>query len=959
MVDGDYTSYFSASTNNTFHMAGVSSGLDTNSLIDAIMQKESQPLDKLQEKQESLTNRQTALNFLSDRLNEFRDFTNNWKLQSNFFKIDTTSSDENVARATASGAVQDSNFEFKVNSLAVDESFYSSEFVTGTTSTKLQHLGGYNNGVSENGELTITVNGEVYDPIQYYKGTTLQQLIDNVRSLDSNLNVYTVNSSEGIKLFVSGKDASVDIQISDSADLLESLKMTETFYSGAFVYGEHSDTLDNLGVTSNGTLRFNVDGSDYDFSYDTATSTPASIISAINTDSILQDKIHAYYGTNGSSTDPAFKLFIVAKDPTTDFSVSEAGSGNFLQAMKFFESYQSNEGVTGTAATEIGTLGATTNGSLSIILGSNPAVDFAYNTSPGGDTLQDIIDAINADATLNSDITAYAVESAGTVKLVIASKDGQESFSLSDSGDLLSTVNFLENYASTTEVTGDVTDSLYDLGAVESGRLTVNIGGTNKFVTYNASSGEDTVLEIINKINALDSNIECRYEDTGSAFSITLECCDPDMNISLSDTGDFLSVVNIDQTETSGHKDNGYNENGHTDPGYTEAEDASATLTLSGVSTDISSHTNTFQDVIEGVDVTAYSVQDVSEAPVQISVSKDLDGMVEHVNSFVEEYNDLMNYIYLRLSPEESESTQTDDTALTDAEIAVKGVLKGDPVLRDIFYQLRSMVYRDLDLSKTYEEYYSEILSGTGDSTLDSLGIGSGQLQINIEDDSTTYTVDYSSSETVSEIAEKIKFLNKYISVEVYEDSESFQFFVKGAKNFYINDVSSSEISFSEMMLTNDDITGLKYDYLSEIGIGSSNGLTGGYMNIVKGNIVLDETKLRNLLSADMENVWKAFGESSEAGDTSIEGFGTQLSNTIYDWTKYNSGKIDRVAGSNGSIGQELRWINNQIISWSKRLEMKYNALWAKFSKLEENLGKLQAQSSALQAGLANLTSST
>ena len=72
----DYLSYLSDSQQNRMHYAGAATGLDINSMIDAEMTKAAEPVKKLQEQELTLTNRQTALQNVSDRLDAFRTFVN-------------------------------------------------------------------------------------------------------------------------------------------------------------------------------------------------------------------------------------------------------------------------------------------------------------------------------------------------------------------------------------------------------------------------------------------------------------------------------------------------------------------------------------------------------------------------------------------------------------------------------------------------------------------------------------------------------------------------------------------------------------------------------------------------------------------------------------------------------------------------------------------------------------------
>ncbi len=402
-------------------MAGASSGIDFNSMIDAEMEKASEPVKKLQEEQTELTNRQTALRNVSDRLSQFRTFVNDWKLQSNFYNSNSTSSDESVLTVDTHGSVQDTTFDVTVDQLAKNQSYYSTSSVNTETTTKLENIGGYGNGIAGEGTLNVNVNGNSYS-VDYYEGNTLQEITDQIESLDDNLQVYAVQSSDGMKIHFSGVDASVNLQVSDTGTLLETLNMTESYKSGGFVLGDPTATMDNFGISDggNGELTINVDGTDHTLSYNPATDDFDSWISDIYADAgneTLLEKVSIYYGTNGQTgDDQAMKLFINSKNPESDISVSETGDGNMLEMMRFNETYRSAERVAGDSTNQLSTsLGLSSGGDLTFSLsGGDQTIGYAST-----DTLQDVADNINAHGTISGSVYASVIDDGTDMQLVL------------------------------------------------------------------------------------------------------------------------------------------------------------------------------------------------------------------------------------------------------------------------------------------------------------------------------------------------------------------------------------------------------------------------------------------------------------------------------------------------------------------------------------------------------------
>src|SRR6056297_963137 len=965
----DYLSYLSSSQQDRMHFAGAASGLDINSMIDAEMTKASEPVKKLQEEEQSLTNRQTALQNVSDRLDEFRTFVNDWKLQSNFFHNDATSSDEDILTVSTSGSVKDTTFDVTVDSLAKNQSYFSTSAVTAETTTRLENLGGTGNGIAGPGTLSINVNGTSYE-VDYYEGNTLEEITDQIESLDDNLQVYAVNSSDGLKLFFSGTDAGVNLQMSDSGTLLESLNMTESHKSGGFVLGDPDATMDTFGIsdTVGGQLTINVDGTDYVIDYNPSDDFDTWItdIYGDSTYDTMLEKLSIYYGSNGQTgNDEAMKLFINSKNPESDVTVSETGDGNMLEMMRFFETYASSERISGASTDNLDVIGATESGDLTFTV---DGTDYTISYDVSTHDLATVVSNINSEPDLQDSVSANIVDDGtGELQLVLSAKDNSTTFEVSDTGDLLRTMNMTEEFESTSAVTGADTDALADFGTTEdSGTISINIDGSYRYVNYDASATGDTLAQLVSKINAADSRIFAEVEDLGGTLNLKIGSTEPDVNISLSDSGDALETLNIDTTEANGHHSNGYSASGHSDSGFQEAQQATATVNFGGIETEITSDTNTFTNVLQGINFTA---RQESATPVTVTVTQNIEDTKEHVTDFVDEYNSLMDYLYERLYAEDDQ-VQTTSTALegeeTDEETdELADVLVGDPLLRSVFEELKSMAYQDMDASGQ-ELYYSNTMTGTEESTLYELGVrlpsgSTGTLSIHVDGFDDPIEMAYSETDTMEDIVNRMALYGDYnVNASLEEDGNgSFVFKISSPNDIIITDTATTGYAgLKSTLLTNHGDTSLKYDYLTEIGVRSSDGFsdyTNNYRNIMRGRLSINDQLLENALRSDSEAVWESFGISATIAGTEMKGFATQLSDKIYDYNTFNTGKLERIVGYNGSLSQEIRRINSEIVDWSTRLNRRFEALWAKYSSLEQTLSRLQEQGSALQNAFSNL----
>jgi flagellar capping protein FliD len=191
------------------------------------------------------------------------------------------------------------------------------------------------------------------------------------------------------------------------------------------------------------------------------------------------------------------------------------------------------------------------------------------------------------------------------------------------------------------------------------------------------------------------------------------------------------------------------------------------------------------------------------------------------------------------------------------------------------------------------------------------------------------------------------------------DDSGSFLFKLSSPNDIIVTDSTTTTYSgLKNILMTNHGDTSLKYDFLTNIGLGASDGFNDyedSYRNIMRGRLVVNETLLESVLRTNSEEVWETFAISDTLAGVNMNGFTTNLTDKIYDYNKFNTGKIQRIIGLNGTITQEKRRINSEIVDWSSRLNLKFEALWAKYSAMEQTISNLNQQSSALQQAFTSM----
>ncbi|MBD0786795.1 flagellar filament capping protein FliD [Vibrio sp. Y2-5] len=110
----------------------------------------------------------------------------------------------------------------------------------------------------------------------------------------------------------------------------------------------------------------------------------------------------------------------------------------------------------------------------------------------------------------------------------------------------------------------------------------------------------------------------------------------------------------------------------------TAPQDAIIWAGAQGTGLQLTSSSNTFENVVDGVDITVSKAQASGEAPISMTVAPDQEGTTEQMDSIIKAYNSLM-------------STIDRYTTIGDEDTA-RGVLAGDSTVRSIEAQLKTTI---------------------------------------------------------------------------------------------------------------------------------------------------------------------------------------------------------------------------------------------------------------------------
>jgi len=309
-------------------IGGVVSGLDTQSIIEKLLEVESIPLQRLNDKYLQYTNLQNAYRKVSDKIRDFYTYVADFSLQANLIPKTANSSASNILTATAAPVAQDGVYNIQVNSLATNSIFIGSKLginITNTT-TYANINTRYTPSDSQvkikvgTSETTINISGTdtVNDIV-----TNLQNALSSLGAtatvtFDESTGKLSITSDKAFQISnVSGNFTFV-FRLNDANLKQQGSNFTLESSGDIGVYSQYK-TLSALGISSNKTLTIN----NKDISLAT-TDTISTVIQKIN--STVAD-VNAVYD------DKTGKIVLTSKT-TGDNLINISGDADLLSALK-------------------------------------------------------------------------------------------------------------------------------------------------------------------------------------------------------------------------------------------------------------------------------------------------------------------------------------------------------------------------------------------------------------------------------------------------------------------------------------------------------------------------------------------------------------------------------------------------------------------------------------------------
>jgi flagellar hook-associated protein 2 len=211
----------------TIGFSGISTGSDWNSIINQLLEIESQPLTTLQSRENELDEKISDFGKVKSAIDTFQSSIEALTSASGFAAFSTTSTDESVVTVSADSTAVPSSYDVVVTQLATRDKLASSSYTDSVTAVGT-------------GTLSITVDGNTMDITLDGTNNTLADIRDAINSSSDNPGVTAtiLNETGGSRLILTseetGQDNAINVSVvDDDGNNADSSGLSRLFYIGA------------------------------------------------------------------------------------------------------------------------------------------------------------------------------------------------------------------------------------------------------------------------------------------------------------------------------------------------------------------------------------------------------------------------------------------------------------------------------------------------------------------------------------------------------------------------------------------------------------------------------------------------------------------------------------------------------------------------------------------------------
>ncbi len=680
-------------------VAGLASGIDTESVVQAMLMTEQNKIDKQTQQQQILEWKQDAYRDVITKINDFQDKYFNLtsdsciRLASLYNTMSAESSSKAVSVTPSSSAV-DGNFTIQVAQLATATTATSSRVDPASvmqTSNK-DKAGSFE--YSRSVKITVGDSEQTVD----LKGIT------NIEDIKSALNnaghgdIASVNDKVSVK-DESGKALTYKLYAEGSAEPYEgNVKITTTT--------EYTDA-DGNTLTKNGDTYETTDGTAYTGTV--KTNTKATFTSE---DGSINLTAKYYKGDTELTEEQAAKVQI-SGEVTHELKVNADGKDVEISGSSAGLAILGFSGKVSTTDDNATITSKGINTTFSEKGKVNGTIDFTLDGITKTFNIGEDDDAVNSMEELKQKVTAAF----GNAVSVNKDSDGNYSFNavgkgrqltISANADTMEAIGFKEG---TKSVSSQIrrSDTLASLGIEaeadedETKKLTIN----NVDIEYKST---DTVTSLMDKINKSDAGVKITFNDLSATFKLETKNTGTGFDIKIgADSENVLTTLGftVNSDGSLANVQNGKNAVVNIDG--TTVERSSNKMNYNGQLIDLNATTGSYEKDTNGTFKEDSNGNFISEAgsveqKAEIKSSRDVDKVYDKLKAFVDDYNTLIEDLN-KLTHEDANYkkypplTEAQKKEMSENEIKLweekskQGLLRNDRDINSFLSEMRSAMY--------------------------------------------------------------------------------------------------------------------------------------------------------------------------------------------------------------------------------------------------------------------------
>lgn len=976
------------------YISGLSSGLDTQALIEQTIRAESFAKFNLERKRNTLTYKQEMLREVNLALHNLQTKASDLSLTKTFTSKNVNSSDEKLVAAKATTAAAVGSYTIKIKQIATASSVSSSSKLTGAMQnghllTSSNKIGGISTKL---GTLGVT-----NDAGEDFAGLNIQMFANN--GSEHNLSIENINADDSIESAlhkinsqIAGDSNFKDKVIASYDEKNNQIKfnmLDNAAQSVSFADKSDNGLVKNLfgtavvsvngstpAVNSNANIRSGLNTLKSDLGLEgkfTVSKGGANVtidLDAMPANATMDDIIHemnrqlgqaggAFSKTGASTSNPANltaefryddttgKLELVNTDTTDSrqLSVLDEAEGNFTS--KLF----GNASVTSSISADDSKPLAEKFFATKITSGKFTVDGVQINVNADTDTLSDVLSRISS---LTNVRASY---DSATDSISFTRKDGSTAAigvgSSTDSSNFLRATGMISGLQSSAAVlTGssqniasDYADTKNAIGSDGSFKVTVN--GETSEITY---SQNENIQDVLKKISNIEVIEQAYFDVEAGRFVVEGSDKGSSARISIADsgTGDLISRMGLN--------------------GSAEGKDFGSTLTgsraISGISTSSSLEEAGF---VTPVSTGKFTINGV-EFEIKNTEHTTVDSIIDMINNNEKvgvnaQYDPTGGKFILASKETGNQSIAIGASGDTSNFLSVMGLTSAvQEIGQNAIYSVDGL-YGGAD-QVSQSNIISDAVEGLT-FELKNVTVGFGET-INVSvDTESSMTALKEFVEAYNEVTELVyghltAEPNKKLSALSDEEMDSLD---DATLNSYLDaykvgllrgDSTLRTIRSQMRMAMSAVVKGLGGDFNSLSDLGITTGVIGSsYTETMVGKIsITDEDKLKKALENNPNEVAALFNSN----DDGKVGIARGLRDVLNSFTSSTGILTKRVGRSDSSVTSQMdmqvKTLNEQIASQRARLGMREEALLRQFTALEAAMSEYQSQSNSFASML-------